>query len=92
MAEFEKDIIRERVRAGLRSLFFIVPLKIYQQDFYKEFLYSASKSLSGKDEDDIELIALAMRLKIPVWSNDRDFKHSGVDLYTTAKLLKILKI
>lgn len=81
--------IREEI---LESQLKLLPLKIYQQDFYKEFLYSAAKSLSGKDEDDIELLALAMRLKIPVWSNDRDFKHSGVDLYTTAKLLKILKI
>jgi predicted nucleic acid-binding protein len=84
-----KYVIREEI---LESQLKLLSLKIYQQDFYKEFLYGAAKSLSGTDEDDIELLALAMRLKIPVWSNDRDFKHSGVDVYTTAKLLKILKI
>jgi len=81
--------LREEI---LESQSKLLPLKIYQQDFYKEFLYRATKRLSGKDEDDIELLALAMRLKIPVWSNDRDFKHSGVEVYTTANLLKILKI
>jgi predicted nucleic acid-binding protein len=50
------------------------------------------KGFAVKDEDDTELLALAMKLKIPIWSNDRDFKLTGVELYTTAKLLKILKI
>jgi predicted nucleic acid-binding protein len=85
----EKYEIREEI---LESQLKLLPLKIYQQDFYKDFLNTATKRLYGKDEDDIELLALSMRLKIPVWSNDRDFKHSGVEVYTTANLLKILKI
>ena len=47
--------------------------------------------MSDRDEDDIELLALAMKLRVPVWSNDRDFKHAGIEVFTTAKLLKILK-
>jgi len=39
----------------------------------------------------VELLALAMKLNVPVWSNDSDFKDSGVEVQTTAKLLKILK-
>jgi predicted nucleic acid-binding protein len=46
----------------------------------------------GRDMDDIELLALAMKLKVPVWSNDRDFTASKVQVYTTAKLLKELKV
>ncbi|MEW6214003.1 MAG: PIN domain-containing protein [Nitrospirota bacterium] len=81
--------LREEI---LESQLKLLPLRIYQQGFYKDFLHIASKRLSEKDEDDIELLALAMKLKIPVWSNDRDFKNSGVEVYTTAMLLKILKI
>jgi predicted nucleic acid-binding protein len=47
--------------------------------------------MSERDEDDVELLALAMKLNVPVWSNDGYFKDSGVELYTTARLLSILK-
>jgi len=69
----------------------LLPLKIYKRDFYEDFITKAAERLSDKDEDDIELLALAMKMKIPVWSNDNDFRHSGIKVYTTAQLLKILK-
>lgn len=75
----------------LESQLKLLPLKIYSRPFYEDFIQKASKKLSGRDEDDIELLALSMKLRIPVWSNDNDFKHAGVEVYTTAKLLKILK-
>jgi predicted nucleic acid-binding protein len=69
----------------------LLPLKVYSQDYYKYFLSRASEILYGRDKDDIELLALAMKLKVPIWSNDRDFNVSGLEVYTTAKLLKILR-
>lgn len=76
----------------LESQLKLLPLKIYPRQFYEDFIQKATKRLSGRDEDDIELLALAMKLHIPVWSNDSDFRHACAELYTTAKLLKILKI
>lgn len=35
-------------------------------------------------------MALALKLEIPVWSNDRDFEELPLIAYPTAKLLKIL--
>ncbi|TAN43597.1 MAG: PIN domain nuclease [Nitrospirae bacterium] len=84
----EKYSLSEEI---LESQLKLLPVKIYPLHFYEEFIRKASGKLSDRDEDDIELLALAMKLKIPVWSNDNDFKNSGVDIYTTAKLLKILK-
>ena len=69
----------------------LLPLQIYQQKFYADFLGIASKRLAERDEDDVELLALSLKLKVPVWSNDRHFQHSGAEVYSTAKLLKILK-
>ncbi|MDP3297649.1 MAG: PIN domain-containing protein [Thermodesulfovibrionia bacterium] len=80
---FSEEILESQLR--------LLPLKIYPRHLYEDFIKKASKKLSGRDEDDIELLALAMKLNVPVWSNDRDFQHSGVEIYTTAKLLKILK-
>ncbi|MDP2157586.1 MAG: PIN domain-containing protein [Nitrospirota bacterium] len=75
----------------LESQLKLLPLRIYQQKFYEDLLDIASKRLAGHDEDDIQLLALSLKLKVPVWSNDRHFQHAGVEVYSTAKLLKILK-
>ena len=75
----------------LESQLKLLPLLIYQRTFYEDFLDKASKRLAESDQDDVELLALSFKLKVPVWSNDRHFQHSGVEVYTTAKLLKILR-
>jgi predicted nucleic acid-binding protein len=46
--------------------------------------------LAKRDPTDIPLAALALKLEIPVWSNDRDFEELPLIAYPTAKLLKIL--
>lgn len=46
--------------------------------------------LAKRDSTDIPLAALALKLEIPVWSNDRDFEELPLIAYPTAKLLKIL--
>lgn len=38
------------------------------------------------------LLALALHLGVPVWSNDNDFADAGVKWYTTAELLTGLGI
>ena len=85
----EKYALTEEV---LESQLKLLPLKVYSRIFYEDFIRKAESKMSGKDEDDLELLALAMKLKAPVWSNDNDFKHSGIEVYTTAKLLKILRL
>ncbi len=88
------DVIAEQYGISeeiLESQLKLLPLKIYPRHSYEDLIQKASKKLSGRDEDDIELLALAMKLKVPVWSNDRDFQHAGIEVFTTAKLLKILK-
>ena len=84
----EKYSLSEEI---LESQLKLLPLLIYHQKFYADFLDNASKQLAKSDEDDVELLALSLKLKVPVWSNDRHFQHAGVETYSTAKLLKILK-
>ena len=75
----------------LESQLKLLPVQIYRQKFYEDFLATATRRLAESDEDDVELLALSLKLKVAVWSNDRHFQHSGVDVYSTARLLKILK-
>jgi predicted nucleic acid-binding protein len=81
------DLSKEILESQLKLL----PLKVFSSAHYADFLSKARKKMSGKDQDDVELLALALRMKIPVWTNDRDFRNTGVQTYTTAQLLKLLK-
>ncbi len=74
----------------LESQLKLLPVKIYLKTFYEDYLQKASQMLFDRDVDDIELLALAMKLKTPIWSNDKDFEHSGIEVYNTTKLLKML--
>ena len=42
-----------------------------------------------RDPDDVEVLALTLRLGVPLWSNDRDFEGTSVELFTTAQLLRL---
>ena len=57
---------------------------------YEAELDEAARRIKHRDPDDVPLLALALALKIPVWSNDSDFKNTGIQWLTTARLLKIL--
>lgn len=57
---------------------------------YESHLEEASEYLAKRDPTDIPLATLALKLEIPVWSNDRDFEELPLIAYPTAKLLKIL--
>ena len=68
-----------------------LPVTTVSRTTYKHSLSQARQRIGSRDPDDIDLLALAMQLKIPVWSNDNDFENTGVDLYTTASLLAFLE-
>ncbi len=76
-----------RVTRVLRNL----PLKVYGPRGYVAHVPTARALLGKRDPDDMPLLALALRLGVPIWSNDRDFEGLGVTVYPTAVLLKILR-
>lgn len=58
---------------------------------YKSFLKEASILLPIYP-DDIDFLALAIKLKLPIWSNDSHLKNQNkVQVYTTKEFLKLLK-
>ena len=60
-----------------------IPLKEYSQ-----FL---SKASSIPDKDDVDFIALALKMNCPIWSNDSHLKEqSSVKVFTTNELIKKL--
>ena len=69
-----------------------LPIAIVERSEYDVNLSAARRRIGKRDPDDIDVLALALTLKLPVWSNDNDFEDAGVEWYTTAELLKTLDV
>ena len=67
-----------------------LPIRIYNVRWYRSRIPEARRYLQDRDPDDVALAALALKLQIPIWSNDRDFEGMPIEIYPTAKLLKAL--
>lgn len=76
---------------ALESQFRLLAVREFSPSVYKDRIAEATRKIGWRDPDDVELLALALALEIPVWSNDNDFKEVGVEWYTTARLLKKLE-
>ncbi|MFZ0320288.1 MAG: PIN domain-containing protein [Candidatus Sulfotelmatobacter sp.] len=69
-----------------------LPVTIVDRAQYAKSIADATKRIGRRDPEDIELLALALHLQIPIWSNDRDFELLNVDLFTTEGLLRHLRV
>ena len=65
-----------------------LPMRFYNVRWYRSRIPEARRYLQDRDPDDVALAALALKLQIPIWSNDRDFEGMPIEVYPTAKLLK----
>jgi hypothetical protein len=59
---------------------------------YEAKLSTARRRIGKRDPDDVDVLAVALTLNLPVWSNDNDFEDAGVEWYSIAELLKTLGI
>jgi predicted nucleic acid-binding protein len=82
----EKGLAADLVLLAVGAL----PVKIVARTEYNASISEAGKRIGKRDPDDVELLALAIALGVPVWSNDRDFKGMDVEWLTTEALLKRL--
>ena len=56
---------------------------------YKGFIGKAKTMMS--DVDDVSFLALALKMRVPIWSDDKHFKEqSEIKVYTTDELEKLL--
>ncbi len=76
----------EEVRRELTEL----PMQVKDRRFYQDQMSHAKKLMEKVDPDDVDLLALALQLEAPIWSNDDHFKDLPLKRYTTAQLLKAL--
>jgi predicted nucleic acid-binding protein len=69
-----------------------LPVSIVERNVFLHSLRRAQRLIGRRDPDDVDILALALHLRIRVWSNDNDFQSVGVEWYTTAQLLRVLGI
>lgn len=74
----------------LETLDFL-PIHVYAEHEYASELPAAQRLLASRDEDDVALAALALKIGVPIWSNDRDYEGFPTGVFTTATLLKALE-
>ncbi len=54
-----------------------------------EYLGCIDKASNILDKNDVDFIALALKMGCPVWSNDKDLKkQSLIEVYTTGEFIK----
>lgn len=68
----------------------MLPVIVCDVSFYSEKIKKAKQMIEGRDSDDVHLLALALKLNCPIWSNDKDFEKLEIEVYTTLDLLKDL--
>ena len=51
----------------------------------------ADRRVAARDPDDWPTVALALELGLPIWSQDKDFADTGLDVFTTGGILDALR-
>jgi predicted nucleic acid-binding protein len=80
----------DRAELDLFREFELLPVTAVQPHVYESELSRASQLIGWRDPKDVPVLALALRLRLPVWTEDRDFENlPGVSVYKTADLLQL---
>jgi len=53
------------------------------ETFYNSFKVEAKKRIANKDEDDWPVVAVALFLNCPIWTEDKDFFGTGIATWET---------
>lgn len=69
-----------------------LPLSVRARDEYESHIAIADSYIGRRDPNDVALLALALKLEIPVWSHDPDFNDAPVERFTTGQLLNELGV
>ena len=94
--EVEKYLPRVAKRIGLDELdlwreFQLLPVIAVQPRAYDSELKRATELIGQRDPKDVHVLALALRLGLPIWTEDRDFEGlPNVSVHKTADLVALI--
>jgi predicted nucleic acid-binding protein len=68
----------------------VMPIAWKPAATYDDLREEAERRIAARDPDDWPTVALALKLDLPVWSQDKDLRDAGVEVFTTGDLLDAL--
>lgn len=86
--ELAQELEEEPDQLGL--VLALLPLEPYPKQLYEGHLEEAKREIAHRDPDDVDVLALTLKLGCPLWSNDDGFEETNIERYTTAQLLRKL--
>ena len=78
---------KRNLPADILLLMASLPVTVLQPGAYERSLSEARRRIGRRDPDDVEILALAIQLRILLWSNDDDFEEAEIQWHTTKELL-----
>jgi len=69
-----------------------LPLGVRVRAEYESHVEIATSYIGRRDPKDVPLLALVLKLGVPVWSHDRVFDDAPVERFTTGRLLNELRL
>ena len=68
-----------------------LPVSTIEREIYKHSIPRARRLVGKRDPDDVEILALALQLRVPLWSNDNDFEQCGIQQYTNCSVAEAFR-
>jgi predicted nucleic acid-binding protein len=68
----------------------VMPVEWKASGEYEDRREEAEERIAARDPDDWPTVALALKLSLPVWSQDKDLTDAGINVFTTGELLDAL--
>jgi predicted nucleic acid-binding protein len=95
--EIARHLPRLATKRGLdQALLFaalqVMPIEWKAATDYEDQRAQAEQRIAARDPDDWPTVALALKLDLPVWSQDKDLTDAGLQVFTTGDLLDALQV
>jgi len=94
LKEVEKHVSEISQKSGvpereIKEAISLFPLQIVSRDYYKDYLGKAKKLIQKIDPDDADILALYLKEKTFLWSEDKDFEkvQPKINLLKTEDLI-----
>jgi predicted nucleic acid-binding protein len=69
----------------------VMPIEWKAATEYESHREEAERRIAERDPDDWPTIALALKLHLPIWTQDKDHTDARIELFTTGDLLDALR-